>query len=292
MGNGTPTKIEKAAIETIRAVTNAASYKHLEPVGGPTPDWQLTLGDGSVAYVEVTACVDAPVQELFSMTRNDDGSAKPFGVGKLAYEWGVAIVDRDPAFNKNRSPLKKVIKKVVAVLSDVEEIGGTPEQMKHNASVRFDGLRIQDGRRSQFAAVGDLTPTWIGPGEGWVEIVPLTARPGGGLKGVFFDVQNAIDNKTKKRQMGNCSEPKWLAVMVNAYELEDRYGAGSYDRDQTQHLVPAGIRFDYFDEVWVTSSSGGVVLCLSNSGTQMTVHHRQTVRPTTRPEAAAGNLDG
>lgn len=291
MSSSTPTEPEKAAIETIHAVTHAASYKHLEPAGGPTPDWELTLGDGSVAYVEVTECVDAPVRELFGITHKD-GSAKRFGSGKLAYEWGVAIVDRDPAFNKEQSPLKNVVKKVVEILSKTEEIGGTPEQMKRNASVLFEGgvvasrdpedmltlthsvgLRIQDGRRSQFAAVGDLTPKWVGPGDGWVGIATLTARPVGRLGELVSDVQNAIDNKTKKRQMGNCSEPKWLVVMVNACELKDRYGEGSRCGDRMQYPAPKGIRFDYFDEVWVCSLSGAVVWRLLKGETQMTVYH-------------------
>ena len=150
---------------------------------------------------------------------------------------------------------------------------------RRNASVLFaDGLRIQDGRRSQFTAVGDLTPKWVGPGDGWVEIAALTARPAGRLAALVSDVQNAIDNKTKRCQMGNCSDPKWLAVVVNVCELEDRYGAVAHDRNQTQHVVPDGIRFDYFDEVWVCSLSGSVVLRLLKGETQMTVAVRYVGR--------------
>ena len=108
MGSSTPSKIEAAAIETISAVTNAADYKHLEPAGGPTPDWQLTLGGGSVACVEVTACVNQAETELFAAVHAKDGSPKEWPSDMLSYRWSVIVTDRDPDFNKRRRSLQQV----------------------------------------------------------------------------------------------------------------------------------------------------------------------------------------
>ncbi len=50
-----------------------------------------------------------------------------------------------------------------------------------------------------------------------------------------------------------------------------RLRAGS--NNQTMTAPALGVEFDYFDEVWVCSLSGPVVLHLFNGGTEMMVHH-------------------
>ena len=93
-------------------------------------------------------------------------------------------------------------------------------------------------------------------------------------------VQTAIDRKTKKQQMQNAPDQKWLMVLVEgmaAFWLNHYFGIGPgsrcYDRGTQQHPPVEGIAFDYFDEVWVYSLNGSVVLRLSDGGTQCTVHH-------------------
>ncbi len=293
----TCTAVEEAARDAICAVVDVECCERLLPGHVATPDWRMTLGDGRVADVEVTRCIDQATTELFAAAHTRDGSPKKRHNAKLSYQWVVTVADRDPAFNKKRRPLKQVADIAISILAKVEAVGGTPEQMAQNASVLFDGwgvayrgseetithlrvdgLQIQDGGRSQLLAVGYRTPEWVGPGEGSVELTTITTNSSSGKAKLVSDVQDAIDRKTKKQQMDASDGLKWLAVIVEglaAFQLQDYYGPGSryYDHDKMQHPVLGGISFDYFDDVWISSWRGGVVLLLSNGGTEMMVHH-------------------
>ena len=78
--------------------------------------------------------------------------------------------------------------------------------------------------------------------------------------------------------MGQAPDLKWLAVIVEglaAFQLKHYFGPGSryYDHVTQQHPPLGAITFDYFDEVWIYSLDGPVVLRLSNGPVPMTVHH-------------------
>ena len=249
MGTVTLAEIEEAAVEAICKVEQVDDCERLVPDGRvATPDWRLTLGDGRVADVEVTTCPDQAEVELFAAVRTKDGSPKEWHSAKLSYRWVVMVDDRDPAFNKTRRPLKKVAKDASAILSKVEEAGGVPDQMARHASTLFDGgnvffrsseetiilmgsdgLQIHDGRRSQRLVVCG-PPELVGPGEGSVELHPMSIDSSVGRQALVSDVQGAINKKTKKQQMGQASDLKWLAVIVEglaAFQLKDYFGSGS-----------------------------------------------------------------
>ena len=297
MGTVTLAEIEEAAVEAICKVEQVDDCERLVPDGRvATPDWRLTLGDGRVADVEVTTCPDQAEVELFAAARTKDGSPKEWHSAKLSYRWVVMVDDRDPAFNKNRRPLEKVAEAAFAILAKVEEVGGRPDQMARHASTLFDGgdvffrsseetmilmgsdgLQIHDGRRSQRLVVCE-PPELVGPGAGSVELHPMSIDSSVGRQALVSDVQGAIKKKTKKQQMGQAPDLKWLAVIVEglaAFQLKDYFGPGSryYDHVTQQHPPLGVITFDYFDEVWISSWRGPVVLHLSNGGTEMMVHH-------------------
>ncbi len=293
----TSAEIEEAAVEAISKVVSVSRCERLDDRRpGTTPDWRLTLGDGRVADVEVTTCPDQAEVELFAAARTKDGSQKEWHNEKLSYWWMVMVDDRDPAFNKNRRPLEKVAEAAFAILAEVEQMGGAPEQMAHHASTLFDGgdvffrssedtmtmmgsdgLQIRDGARSQRLVVC-APPEWIGPGKGSVELHPMALVSSVGCQALVSDVQEAINKKTKKQQMGQAPDLKWLAVIVEglaAFQLKEYFGPGSlfFDHATQQHPPLGVITFDYFDEVWVYSLNRPVVLRLFDGGAQMTVHH-------------------
>ena len=297
MGTGSPDRIEEAAVEAIGKVEQVDHCERLDDrQPGNTPDWRLTLSDGRVADVEVTRATDEAERGLFGAVRTKEGSVKEWPSAKLSYRWMVMVDDRDPAYNKTRRPLNKVAEAAFAILADVERMGGAPDQMAHHASTLFNGgdvffrssedtitmmgsggLQIHDGRRSQRLVVC-APPEWIGPGKGSVELHPMALVSSVGCEALVSDVQEAINKKTKKQQMGQAPDLKWLAVIVEglaAFQLKEYFGPGSifFDHATQQHPPLGVITFDYFDEVWVCSLNRPVMLRLFDGGAQTTVHH-------------------
>ena len=287
----TPTKIEEAARDVIFAVENVESCERLPPGHVATPDWRMTLKNGRVADVEVTRCIDPAKAELFDAAHTENGTPKKWHNKKLSYQWLGTVVDRDPAFNKKRRLLKQVVDVAITILAEVEAKGdGSPDQMKKEAQALLNsgmtlisqgsdqtlsvsvlpGAQIHDGNRSQLVALGN-PPEWVGAGLGCVVLTTLTTDSSTPRKALVSDVQGAINRKTVKKQMDGSPDLKWLVVMVDGFAVSrlNQYR----DHAETQHAGIEGISFSYFDEVWVSSWRGDVVLRLSNGGTQMVVHH-------------------
>ena len=270
----TNAEIEEVAVEAIGKVEQVADRERLVPDGVvATPDWRLTLGDGRVADVEVIRCIAPAATALFSEAHHKDGSPKEWHSEKLSHRWGAALSDRDPAYNRNQRSFKQAKTLVTETLVKVEAQGGTPEEMHANAKIALGELQIGTGSHSQRLAIGDRAPKWVGPGKGSLALTTLTAR-GYGLKELASDVQDAVDRKVEKDQMVNAPDLKWLAVVADAWVLDDYYGPRSrYHKKQTAGVPKLRVTFGYFNEVWVCSLSGPVVLRLSDGGAHTTVHH-------------------
>ena len=99
-------------------------------------------------------------------------------------------------------------------------------------------------------------------------------------------VQHCIQHKTKKRQLDNAPDLKWLAVVLDgiyAYQLKNLYNG---PLSQPPHPV-LDITFDYFDDVWAIArtrigkdlTEGFVVLRISEGGTRQQ-HHLVSRSPT------------
>ena len=296
MTTNTPDEIERAAVDAISKVVNVTGCERLDDrQPGKTPDWRLTLDDGHAADVEVTTCVDPDEARFFAAARSKDGEQKKWPNKNLSYEWHMMLDDRDPSFNKERRPIPQVVDAVAASLAAVDAKGGPPEGMVESAKVALDGgmahfsdsesvtimsfpgVQIHAGDRSQRLVVCS-PPQWVGPGAGSVTLHPTVIASSSGRKALISDVQDAIVRKTKSDQMVNAPDLKWLAVVVDglaAFQLKDYYGPGSryYDHANARHPDLDGINFDYFDDAWICSLEGPVVLRLHDGGTQMTVHH-------------------
>ena len=210
------------------------------------------------------------------------------------------MFDRDPGTNKkpwHARPLKKLLEGLVSRLAAVEKIGGTPEQMAGRAQEAFDGsvfvsrasdtltltdfpgLQIDDGEHSQRMYQSGV-PELVGLGRGSVVLVPYGGpRGSAGYQQLVLAVQDAIYKKTEKRQLDGAPDLKWLVVMVDGvagFQLGHYFGPGSRYYDPAAQMQPPaldGISFDYFDEVWVVSVRGDVVLRLSDGGRQVSVTH-------------------
>ena len=301
-----PREDEQVAADAICAVVDVAHCERLEPRGHvKTPDWRMVLADGRVADVEVTGCTDGDTAAFFAAFHERDGTLRSWEDERLSWVWDVVVIDRDPGFNKKRRPLKKLVEGVVSSLAAVEKMGGTPEQMESRAQEAFDGsafvsrtsdttltltnvprLQIDDGKRSQHLRLsGAPRPVEARHRGQWCWLRWEALRASAGYQALVSEVQDAIDRKTNRRQMDGAPDLKWLAVMVGGiagFQLGHYFGPGSpYYDPATQMQPPAldGISFSYFDEVWVVSVRGDVVLRLSDGGLQVVTKpprpHRQ-----------------
>ena len=110
-------------------------------------------------------------------------------------------------------------------------------------------------------------PEPLGAGNGMVETHGGAAESGGGHGSPAPVVQRAIAHKTKKRQLDEAPDLKWLAVMVDGipgFQLTHQFGS----RSQPPPPTLEGISFDYFDEVWAIArdAQNYTVLRLSEGG--------------------------
>ena len=275
-----PSVDELDALDAICFVGNVSIYVWLEPLGHTkTPDWRVRMADGRVADIEVTTCTDEAIRSLFKELYAKDGSLKVWSDGRLSYRWIVSLVDRNPGINKKRRPLEKLVESLISALAAVEAAGGTPEGMESRAREAFDGstlvsrpsedtitltdfpgLQINDGCFSQLVHLNHA-PDLVGPGRGSVILVPHVSGGGAGWEQLASGVQDAIYKKTKKQQMDDAPDLKWLVVMVYGlpgWQLTHHFGPHSRALSPTLD----GITFDYFDGVWVVSKE--VVLRLSD----------------------------
>ena len=296
---GASSDTERAAADAVCAVVDVAHCERLEPRGHiKTPDWRMVLAEGRVADVEVTGCTDGDSAAFFSAAHEKDGTLKEWSNEKLSHRWTVMVLDRDPGYNKERRPLEKLVADMASALAVVEARGGTREQMMNTAQAALDGallvsrdsgatltltgcpgLQIDDGEHSQHLRLNNA-PELVAPGRGSVVLSPIGGPDSStGYRALVSDVQDAINRKTKRRQMDDAPDLKWLAVMVDGlagFQLGHYFGPGSRYYDPTAQMQPPaldGISFSYFDEVWVGSVRGDVVLRLSDGGRRVTVTH-------------------
>ena len=135
------------------------------------------------------------------------------------------------------------------------------------------GLQLYDnGRRSQRVCVVDV-PELVGHGNGAVETHAAVVGGGAGCQQLVSAVQHCIDEKTKKRQMEDAPDRKWLAVMLDGipgFQLTHHCDPNS----RVSLPTLEGISFNYFDEVWAVAreAENFVVLRLSDGGTQQQHH--------------------
>ena len=116
------------------------------------------------------------------------------------------------------------------------------------------------------------------PGCGMVRTSAATPSPAFGEYGHMLDrVQHHIDRKTSRRQMENAPGLRWLFVVLDnnmaAGQLDDYFGPANQELEASErspYRVLGRLRFDYFDEVWITGRAfqdgSHIVLRLFKSG--------------------------
>ena len=212
---------------------------------------------------------------FFAALHEKDGTIKVWRDGRLAWDWAVTVIDHDPGLNKGRRGLGNIVDDLAAVLSNVETASSDPQQMQDHAQAAingamlltvsadsvqgwdFPGLQIEDGKRSQHLYVTAL-PTPAGGQCGSIEMIPM-----GGARGISLGcddlvgvLRDRIDAKTKKQQLDDAPDMKWLAVVLDGdagIQLKHHYGGESPKRLPELDSIP----FGYFDEVWAIRPTQG-----------------------------------
>ena len=87
---------------------------------------------------------------------------------------------------------------------------------------------------------------------GRVRTYPSTSEGSAEHEALLSAIQQGINHKTAKGQMGNSPDQKWVAVILEgiaAQDLSDHFGAGSHPPPRLDSEI-GDITFPYFDQVW------------------------------------------
>ena len=278
---------------------------------GGTPDWRVWMADGRIADVEVTTCPDGEGQSFFKALSDDgsgrewldarlshkwtvmmsDPSAR-FSERPLAKELAAALcatlVSVEAVRAAPQQMAAEATRRLAAPAIFLHRYGG----WRALAQEFHAGVSIADwcAERSGYwlpellldhilTGYGGYElvhvevidePELLGEGMGTVKTIPALLDGGFGHDSLVPAIQRAVDQKTEKRQLDNAPGLKWLAVMLDGipgFQLGHTFGS----RSHSPHPTLDGITFPYFDEVWVASMHGDVVLRLSGGGAQQ--HH-------------------
>ncbi len=317
---------ERLAVRLVGEFEDVVRVERLEPDGSPTADWRLAMADGRAADVEVTWDTNEAGRRFESQLAEEHAdesalrrrrSRREWPDPRLSMAWSVRVYDHAPA--SNRRPLKELVAALIAVLVDVEDAGGTPQQMLEAARQRLvdpqehfgrhDWLSDRRASSTPSADFGDFMLQWgrdtgywypqqlvdsfespprrvhvlkvsesDTPRRGVVRTSPAVPDPAWGeYEHMLATVQRHIDKKTTQAQMENAPGLKWLFVVLDdkmaAVQLDDYFGPACQELEVSErcpYQVLDRIRFDYFDEVWITGRAfqdrSHIVLRLFKSG--------------------------
>ena len=236
---------ERFALEAIEAIEGVASYRWLPEGSRPTPDLEVTLGDGQVAAVELTLCTDGATRSLYA---SFDGKWWPRA--DLMFEWVLLLSDHGPDGRERRRNLPGLIDEVVSILSAVESQVSDLETMTQTAESEL--ARVAFGDWDAVSILKCLGPSEATSGGVRTRVAAGYWGPAGSVDELIEAVQARIDDKAAKRQLASFCGPKWLVVSLDgglsSRQLEDAATSGD---DAASRTDIEAISLTGFDEVWV-----------------------------------------
>lgn len=263
---------ERLAVRLIRRFEDLVDVERLEPPGSvPTPDWRVTTASGRTADVEVIWATDEAARGFQKQFRRN-GSRRKWPDSRLSWVWDVRFYVHGSSLSRKQTA-KRLIQRLIPVLANVEAEGGTPEEMAEKAHAR-----LYDPASSRRVRVQRPPHRPQQTSEGMVRASAAVLNPVfGEYQHMLATVQRAIDKKTAKRQMENSCSLKWLFVVIDdstaSDQLDDYFGPACEELDPSErcpYRVLGKLRFDYFDEVWITGKAfqtdDHIVLRLSKTG--------------------------
>ena len=230
----------------------------------------MRIAGGRVADVEVICGTNRAAREFRGALSTRDSAMQIWTDARLSWEWTIIVSEISPKIgDRSIKPLKAA---VCDELVAVEKQGHSPGQMCRATRLELTRVARRHGGHTRDAHVLKA-PQFLGVGLGRVCAFSATWERGRGVHDPLLPVvQDCISKKAKKRPLGNAPDLKWLAVALEGMpsaQLRDLYR-----RDSRQlHPKLDAITFDYFDEVWVVSARGDVVLRLSDGGLQVAATH-------------------
>ena len=281
---------ETTALDAIRGVVDMVAPERLRPTGnGGTADLRVTLPGKRTADIEVTTNTDGPARAFMDAASVRKGEQRIWPTPRLSHKWSLSVADHCPTESKKCRSVRRLVKLLELELRQVENAGGTPEEMLARAerelrrSPEFSSPRFAHPR--QF---GDNPRLWPDPRGGHAQNVrsiepPVPARAGcgsmalmaaslaasAGHESLVAALQNCIKNKVAKDQMHRAPDRKWLAVVLKGLAQTELCGMIDPGRPQPPPRLD-GVSFTYFDEVWAIGEDGPnfVILRLSAHGNE------------------------
>ena len=258
---------EELAAVAIRTVIPQGQVEKLKETGlGDTPDFAVTLPDGSRSAVEVTMHTDGGRRQVSAAGRQSVDAG-------LQHDWHVLVQDQRflSDYDGERSfAVKQVAEMLAAVLADVERADGELDDPARIAA-RCEGAIDRQWRWARGELLDQpplaVTIRRADPAEGGRGSVQLSASTAvhhfsrvTDVSALTAAVQRCIDDKLAKDQWGDTADPKWLVVVLDEGEAATQLLGVTEFEDEM--LDFSGIAFAELDEVWAVAFEDGTVTAL------------------------------
>ena len=236
--------------DVVAAIANTTTIERLPVAGEPTADWRVTLANGRTADVEATQHEVAGVSRFWSQMREKPGPEWPDK--RLSHSWTVLL--SEPTTTHPQQPVRLLIEKLVPILVEIEAVERTPTRMLEMAKRRLieHGLDRWSDTEHRIRLRTAPEPRAVADG-GVNTLGNFTHGVSWGSEALKSAIQESVAKKTKKDQMPNAPDLRWLAVMLTGghplSQFEDSFGPYAHEPYNFDAL--GDINFDYFDEVWL-----------------------------------------
>ncbi len=243
----------------MRAIEDVTSYTRPESSKQPTPDWRLWLSGGEQVDLEVTQATDGRVRSHWAQLTKKNGRSKVWPDAHLTHDWVVVVGVTSPVPEPLRA--KDVVKAVIRVLIEVEQLEMSPAEMAQVARSRFilpeeffnnpgwmtslqradragvsweDWLMQHSGYWYPPLLADDAQErhgdcrVWVVKDpvpavgpHGTVRTHPYSSEGSAGHEALINAIQHRIDDKAEKGQTANSAGQEWLAVVVEGIAAWD-----------------------------------------------------------------------
>ena len=207
-----------------------------------------------MADIEVTVHTVPAASRFWHQVRNKPGPDRPDE--RLSYRWTVVV--SEPVATGPQPPLRHLIEALIPVLAQIEAIGETPAQMHRIADQALTERGLNRWSDTKHRIRVWTPPEPIAAGKGGVRILGnSTHGVSWGNEALKSAIRESVEKKTKRDQMRNAPDQKWLAVILTGSHPLSQFNDSFGPHAQPPYPFEAldGLRFDYFDEVWVIGPS-------------------------------------
>ena len=175
---------------------------------------------------------------------------------RLSYRWTVLV--SEPVTTDSQPAVRHLIEALIPVLAQIESLGDTPVQMCRVAGQALTERGLNRWSDTKHRVRMCKPPEPMAGGKGGVRILGnSTHGVSWGNEALKSAIRESMERKTKKNQMCNAPDQKWLVVILTGSHPLSQFNDSFGPDVQPPYPFKAldGLKFDYFDEVWVIGQS-------------------------------------